>query len=117
MSVKEYTGADDTLKKIAGYPDDFRLVAEKMHETIMGTGVKLYPRLWYGMPGYAKTPTGPVLIYFRKDKYITFGKSQLARLDFDKDTHAATTAWAFTQINEASLAKITSIVQSTVGVA
>jgi hypothetical protein len=114
MSSKEYTGADDVLAKIAKYPDDFRPTAEKLHETIMGAAGTLYPRLWYGMPGYAKTKTGPVLVYFRKDKYITFGQTESAHLEFDSESHGVGVAWLFTEINGAAMAKITRVVQSAV---
>jgi hypothetical protein len=114
MSAKEYTGADDVLAKIAKYNDDFRPAAKRLHEAIMSADVKLYPRLWYGMPGYAQTQTGPVLAYFRKDIYITFGKTQFAHFDFDKDTNAANAAWEFTEINDASLVLVASVVQSAV---
>lgn len=112
MGKKEYTGADDVLAKIATYKDDFRPVAEKLHEAIMGAGVKLYPRLWYGMPGYAKTQSGPVLVYFRKDIYIQFGRTQFAHLDFDSKTHSTEMAWYFTEANDLLIAKIKSVTRS-----
>jgi hypothetical protein len=112
MSTKEYTGADDVLAKIATYKDDFRPTAEKLHGAITSADVTLYPRLWYGMPGYAKTQTGPVLVYFRKDIYIQFGKTQFAHEEFDGKTCSAVMAWYFTDINDASITKIKAIVQS-----
>lgn len=112
MSTREYTGADDVQAKIATYKDDFRPVAEKLHEAIINAGVTLYPRLWYGMPGYAQTQTGPVLIYFRKDIYITFGKSQFAHEEFDKHTNSVEAAWYFTAMNDAAVAHIKAVVRS-----
>ena len=112
MSKKEYTGTEDVLAKIAKYKDDFRPVAEKLHEAIMNAGVTLYPRIWYGMPGYAKTQTGPVLVYFRKDIYITFGKTQFAHMDFDATTCADGVSWCFSDINDASIAMIQAVVRN-----
>lgn len=114
MSGKEYKGYDDVLEKIAKYPDNFKANAEKIHKTIMEAGGALYPRLWYGMPGYAKTKTGPVIIYFRKDKYITFGKTESAYLEFDDKANSATVAWYFTDINDEALAIIASVVQGAI---
>lgn len=111
MSTKEYTGADEVQAKIAKYTDDFRATAEKLHDTIMNAGEALYPRLWYGMPGYAKTKDGPVLVYFRKDKYITFGKTENAHLEFDSKNNSAEVSWYFTEINDSSIATITKVVQ------
>ncbi len=111
-TTKESAGADDVLAKIQTYSSDFRSVAEKLHETIMGAGETLFPRLWYGMPGYAKTQTGPVLVYFRKDKYITFGQTESAYLDFDGKTNGVAAAWFFTDINATAVEKITGVVRS-----
>lgn len=111
MSADEYTGAHDVSTKIAKYKDDFRPTAEKLHAVIMKAGGTLYPRLWYGMPGYAKTQTGPVLLYFRKDKYVTFGITESANVEFDDTAHSAEVSWYFADINEAAIAKIKAVVQ------
>jgi hypothetical protein len=108
-TYKGYTGTEDVLKKIATYHDDFRSTAEKLHKTIMSTGVTLYPRLWYGMPGYAKTESGAVLVYFRKDKYITVGQTESSHIDFDTKTNSQSVAWYFTELNDGALRKITDI--------
>ena len=99
-SAKQSNGQDDVLAKIATYADDFRPAAEKLHEAIMQAGETLSPRLWYGMPGYAKTKDSPVLVYFRKDKYITFGQTESTHLLFEDDTQSVGAAWFFAEINE-----------------
>lgn len=111
MSAKEYTGVEDVLAKIQSYSDDFRPVAEQMHRIIMDSGGEVYPRLWYGMPGYAKTKTGPVLVYFRKDKYVTFGRTESSRIEFDKGGNPVPTAWFFEDLNDASTTLIKDIAQ------
>ena len=45
----------------------------RMHEIIMAAAPELKARLWYGMPGYAKAAAKPVLVFIRKDDYLTFG--------------------------------------------
>lgn len=114
MSTKESKVGDDVLGRIAKYPEDFRPIAEKLHEVIMNSGGTLYPRLWYGMPGYAKTKNGPVLVYFRKDKYITFGQTESAHLKFDKIDQSVEVAWFFTKINDQAIAKIIRVVKSAI---
>ena len=106
MSKKEYTGAADVQAKIENYKDDFRTDAKRLHEAIMEAGGTLYPRLWYGMPGYAKAQTGPVIIYFRKDIYITFGKTQFAHVDLDDKTNSEGVAWYLTEVNDAAITNI-----------
>ena len=65
-------------------------IGERLHEIIMETAPELKPRLWYGMPGYAKD--GPVLVFFRKDAYGTLwhnGEIQLERRRRrDRSAHA-----------------------------
>lgn len=51
------------------------------------------------MPGYAKTQTGPVILYFRKDKYITFGKTESADIAFDAAEKPVPTAWFAKELN------------------
>lgn len=102
MSTKEYTGADDVLAKIQNYKDDFRTEAEEMHKIITSVSGNVFPRLWYGMPGYAKTKTGPVVMYFRKDKYITFGKTESADISFGSTEEPVSVAWFAQELNEAT---------------
>lgn len=112
MSEKEYTGADDVLAKIQTYNDDFRSDAEEIHTIILGVNEHIYPRLWYGMPGYAKTKTGPVVMYFRKDKYITFGKTESADITFDSSGSPVPVAWFTEQLNNESKKMIKSVASS-----
>ena len=110
-SDKEYTGAEDVLNKIKTYDDDFRATAELLHKTIMSADVTLYPRLWYGMPAYAKSKTSAVVVYFRKDRYITVGQTENSHIDFG-ETGSQSVAWYFTYINDRSLAKVADIVRN-----
>ena len=48
-------------------------IGERLHEIIMSAAPGLKPRLWYGMPGYARGRSTPVLVFIRMDDYVTFG--------------------------------------------
>jgi hypothetical protein len=63
--------------KIAELPA-FADVAARLHEITLGAAPHLEPRLWYGMPGYARTKRSPVLCFFRVDgdDYVTFGLTE-----------------------------------------
>lgn len=113
MSAKEYTGADEVLAKIKTYKDDFRADAEEIHNIIVNSAEDVFPRLWYGMPGYAKSKTGPVVVYFRKDKYITFGKTESAEFTFDADGAPVPTAWFADSLSPATKALIAELASST----
>lgn len=72
------------LAKIAGMAAADRVMAERLHAIIMAAGPDLAPRLWYGMPAYAKN--GSVVCFFQdarkfKTRYSTLGFSDKAALD------------------------------------
>ncbi len=112
MSAKEYTGADDVPAKIKTYKDDFRSDAETIHEIIMAVSENIYPRLWYGMPGYAKSKSGPVVLYFRKDTYITFGITEGADINFDGKGSPIPVAWFIGSLNNTSKKMISDLASS-----
>lgn len=106
---------EQVLEKIALFSEPNRPLAEKVHHAIMEANPSLHPRLWYGMPGYAKTKDSAVLCFFREDaKYMTFGFTEA--VDVTPESGATDLlmpcAWFFTGLNDATEAKIKSIVRS-----
>ena len=72
------------LAKIAEMPEPDRAMAERLHAIIKASAPALSPKLWYGMPAYAKD--GKVVCYFQaaqkfKERYATFGFNDTANLD------------------------------------
>ncbi len=72
------------LAKIAAMPAPDRAMGERLHAIIKATAPGLAPRLWYGMPAYAKD--GKVVCFFQsaqkfKTRYATLGFSDKANLD------------------------------------
>jgi uncharacterized protein YdhG (YjbR/CyaY superfamily) len=72
------------LAKIAEMPEPDRGMAERLHAIITASAPALSPKLWYGMPAYAKD--GKVVCYFQaaqkfKERYATFGFNDTANLD------------------------------------
>jgi uncharacterized protein YdhG (YjbR/CyaY superfamily) len=77
-------GESDVLGKIAEMPEPERTMARRLHEIIKASAPALSPKLWYGMPAYAKD--GKVVCFFQSAKkfntrYATFGFSDAANLD------------------------------------
>jgi uncharacterized protein YdhG (YjbR/CyaY superfamily) len=77
-------GESDVLAKIAEMPEPDRAMAKRLHAIIKASAPALSPRLWYGMPAYAKD--GKVVCFFQsaqkfKTRYATFGFSDAANLD------------------------------------
>ena len=89
--VRETKAAADTeggesavLAKIAEMLGPDRAIAERLHAVIKASAPALSPRLWYGMPAYAKD--GKTVCLFQpaqkfKTRYATFGFNDAAHLD------------------------------------
>ena len=112
MDDKNNAGVQDVLAKIEKFSDVYRETAKQLHQLITDTAPGLYPRLWYGMPGYALKHDGPVVVFFREDKYLSFGLTEstnLTELGSPKDG-LVEVAWYFTKLNTTSEAKITDVI-------
>ena len=77
-------GEHDVLAKIAEMPESDRAMAKRLHAIIKASAPALSPRLWYGMPAYAKD--GKVVCFFQSaqkfhTRYASFGFSDAANLD------------------------------------
>ena len=80
----EADGESDVLAKIAELPEPDRAMGKRLHAIIKASAPALSPRLWYGMPAYAKD--GKVVCHFQsaqkfKTRYATLGFSDAANLD------------------------------------
>ena len=56
-------GESAVLAKIAAMPGPDRALGERLHAIIKASAPALSPRLWYGMPAYAKD--GKVVCFFQ----------------------------------------------------
>lgn len=77
-------GKSAVLAKIAEMPEPYRAMGERLHAIITANAPDLSPKVWYGMPGYAKD--GAVVCFFRgadkfKERYMTLGFNDNANLD------------------------------------
>jgi len=107
-------GESAVLAKIAEMPERDRAIGERLHAIIKASAPALSPRLWYGMPAYAKD--GNVVCFFQsaqkfKTRYATFGFSDKATLDEDA---MWPTAFALTELTPADEAKIGVLVKKAV---
>lgn len=104
-------------EKIGALPA-FRDVAARLHEVICAAAPELAPRLWYGMPGYARAKKSPVLCFFRvdDDQYVTFGLSEHAHHEPEPgaDHQLMGSAWFLTGLDEPTEARIAEIVRRAV---
>ena len=110
--------ADDdaaVLAKIAEMPGEDRALAERIHAIVKANAPTLSPKLWYGMPGYAKD--GKVVCFFQSAqkfnaRYATFGFNDIASLD---EGTMWPTAFALTRLTRADEARIGALVKKAVG--
>ncbi|GGN98449.1 hypothetical protein GCM10010112_91410 [Actinoplanes lobatus] len=101
----------EVLAKIAEMDGDDRVLAERVHALIRAAAPGLTPKLWYGMPAYARN--GKVVCFFQaaakfKSRYAMLGFSDEAHLD-DGDLWA--TYFAVTALTPTTESRITDLVQ------
>jgi hypothetical protein len=102
------------LAKIAAMPASDRTMGERLHALIKASAPGLSPKLWYGMPAYAKD--GNVVCFFQgaqkfKTRYATLGFSDKAALD---EGHMWPTAFALKELTAAEEARIGALVKKAV---
>ena len=107
-------GESAVLAKIAAMPAPYRAIGERLHAIIKASAPVLSPRLWYGMPAYAKD--GQVVCFFRgaqmfKERYMTLGFSDKANLD---EGALWPIAFALTELTAAEEARIGALVKKAV---
>ena len=108
-------GEGEVLAKIAEMLGPDRAMAERLHAVIKASGPVLSPRLWYGMPAYAKD--GKVVCFFQsaqkfKTRYATLGFSDDANLD---EGVMWPTAFALMELTAAAETRIGALVKKAVG--
>ena len=107
-------GESAVLAKIAEMPEPDREMGKRLHEIIKASAPTLSPRLWYGMPAYAKD--GKVICFYQnaqkfKARYATFGFSDEANLD---EGALWPTSFALTELTTVEEARIAALVKKAV---
>src|SRR5205814_6274704 len=107
MTAGKGEGESVVLAKIAEMREPDRTMARRLHTIIKESAPGLAPRLWYGMPAYAKDDK--VVCFFQtaqkfKTRYATFGFSDKANLDEGAMWSTAFALKALTPAEEAMIA-------------
>lgn len=108
-------GERAVLAKIAGMNEQDRRLGERVHAIIMAAAPDLTPRLWYGMPAYARN--GNVVCHFKdagkfRTRYATLGFSDAAKLD---EGTMWPTEFALTSLTDDDEKRIAALVRRAVG--
>ena len=102
-------------KTSRGFTDEERVaMRERLHAIIKASAPALAPRIWYGMPAYAKD--GKVVCFFQSahrfnTRYATFGFMHEANLD---EGAMWPTAFALKELTAAEEAQIGALVKKAV---
>ena len=107
-------GESAVLAKIAEMPEPDRAMGKRLHAIIKASAPALSPKLWYGMPAYAKD--GKVVCFFQsaqkfKTRYATLGFCDTANLD---DGALWPVAFALKELTAAEEARISALVKKAV---
>ena len=107
-------GTGAVLAKIAEMHDRDRAMGMRLHAVIMASAPALSPRLWYGMPAYARD--GKVVCFFQpsqkfRTRYATLGFNDAANLD---EGGMWPTAFALTELTADDEARIGALVKRAV---
>ncbi len=109
--IDQANGESAVLAAIAVMAEPSRAMGERLHAIIKTSAPALSPRLWYGMPAYAKN--GKVICFFRgaekfKERYMTLGFNNEANLD---EGNLWPVAFALTSLTAAEEARIAALVK------
>ncbi|MDD1680489.1 MAG: DUF1801 domain-containing protein [Methanoregula sp.] len=110
----ETEGESAVLANIAAMPEPDRTMGGRLHAIIRASAPALTPRLWYGMPAYARD--GNVVCFFQsadkfKTRYMTLGFSDKANLD---EGSMWPTSFALKELTAAEEARIVALVKRAV---
>ena len=113
-STDKEKGESAVLAAIAAMPGPDRAVGERLHAIIKDNAPALSPRLWYGMPAYAKDDK--VICFFQSaqkfnTRYATFGFQHEANLD---EGNMWPVAFALKELNAPEEARISELVKKAV---
>lgn len=105
----------EQLAKIAELAEPDRVIAERLHALVKEHVPTLTPKVWYGMPGWAKD--GKILCFFQpaakfKTRYGTLGFNDNASLD---DGTLWPVAYGLTELTKANEKKIVELLRRAAG--
>ena len=116
MTTKDDKNLQQVLDKIASMDEPRRGVMQRLHEVILSAAPELKPRIWYGMPGYAKSASSPVLVFCRNDDVMSLGVSEKATLTpaGGKDGLLIAAAWYFDGLDDVTEKRVAEIVRAAI---
>lgn len=116
MSSKDEKNLTQVIEKISKMDEPRRSVMQRVHDIIVSAAPTLKPRIWYGMPAYAKSASTPALVTLRNDDRLNLAITEKAafRAAGGADGQLMPAAWYFETVDENTAQRIAEIVRSVV---
>lgn len=116
MSPKDEKNLTQVVEKISTMDEPARSTVQRVHEVIMAAAPGLKPRIWYGMPAYARSASTPALVTLRRDERLNLAITEKAafRAAGGADGGLMPAAWYFETVDAATESRIAEIVRSVV---
>lgn len=111
---KDEKNLSQVLDRIAAMDEPRRAVVQRVHDVITAAAPALKPRIWYGMPAYAKSAGTPALITLRNDDRLNLALTEKAtfRPAGGADGSLMPAAWYFETVDAATELRIAAIARS-----
>ena len=106
MASKDEKNLAQVIEKIAKMDEPERSLVQRVHEP------SLKPRIWYGMPAYARSASAPALVTLRNDDRVNLALTEKVELRpaGGADGTLMPAAWFFDCIDETTENRIVEIV-------
>lgn len=116
MSAKDEKNLSQVIDKIATMDEPRRSIVQRVHEVVLAAAPPLKPRIWYGMPAYARSASTPALVTLRNDERLNLALTEKA--DFrpagGADGALMPAAWYFETLDADTERRIAEIVSGVV---
>lgn len=116
MSAKDEKNLSRVIDKIATMEEPRRSIVQRVHEVVLAAAPSLKPRIWYGMPAYARSASTPALVTLRNDERLNLALTEKA--DFrpagGADGALMPAAWYFETLDADTERRIAEIVSGVV---
>ncbi|MCK6067778.1 MULTISPECIES: DUF1801 domain-containing protein [Microbacterium] len=114
MSSKDEKNLAQVIEKISHMDEPRRSVMQQVHDIVMAAAPDLKPRIWYGMPAYAKSASTPALVTLRNDERLNLAITEKA--DFRPaggvDGNLMPAAWYFETVDAVTEKRVAEIIRS-----
>jgi uncharacterized protein YdhG (YjbR/CyaY superfamily) len=117
LKLGKAEGESAVLEKISEMSEADRTMAKRLHAVIKASAPALSPKLWYGMPAYARAgKDGKIVCFFQpaqkfKTRYATLGFNDSANLD---DGGIWPVAFALKRLTATEEAKVAALLKKAV---